>query len=138
MAKNQALPGGMTSRRFVKCPATVKSGDPMLVGKMPAVALDDYQSKTGGTTVDCSGSFVLPVMGATVISPLTGLAIKAGDKVYATGGSLDAATNVTTGFTLTGATGDPLFGFYDPQENAAGITSGATNANAVVKLNGSE
>ena len=135
---NQSLPGSLTSRRFAKCPATVKANDDVLIGVMPAVALDSYSTLTGGTTFEMSGSYVLSVLAATVISPLTGHQIGFGDKIYADGGTLDATTNVTTGFTLDAATGGVLFGYYDPQQNAAVILSAATNATASVKLAGSE
>ena len=135
--KTQALPGSLTARRFAVCPTTVLAGDPVLIGKMPAVALDNYQSNEGGTTFEMSGSYLLSVLASTAISPISGVAISFGDKIYASGGTLGAG-NVTTGITLTGRTSDPLFGYYDPQENAAAITSGTTNSSAAVKLSGSE
>ena len=136
--KTQALPGSLTSRRFATCPTTVLAGDPVLIGKMPAVALDNYQANEGGTTFEMSGSYLLSVLASSAISPVVGVTVKFGDKLYASGGTLDATTNVTTGITLTTATADPLFGYYDPQENAAFITSGTTNTSAAVKLAGSE
>jgi len=105
---------------------------------MPAVALDNYQANEGGTTFEMSGSYLLSVLASTAISPISGVAISFGDKIYASGGTLDSATNITTGITLTGRTSDPLFGYYDPQENSALITSGTTNSSAAVKLAGSE
>jgi len=134
--KNQYFTGTPTSRRFALCPTTVVAGDAVLIGKMPAVALDSYSSVTGGATFSLGGSFTLTVVGQTVASPQTPAALKPGDKVYAVG-SLDSGTNITTGLTLDGATGGTLFGTIDPSYTA-GVTSGATDANAVVKLAGEE
>ena len=127
---NQDKTGTPTSRRFALCPSTVKSGDPVLIGALPAVALNSFQSITGGAVFDLNGSFFLSVLGATVISPQTGHALKPGDKVYADGGTLDATTNVTTGFTLDGNTSGTLCGNIDPSD--AGVASGATGTPSVV------
>jgi predicted RecA/RadA family phage recombinase len=122
--KNQSKTGTPTGRRFALCPTTVLAGDPVLVGAEPAVALNDYQSITGGTVFLFDGSFFLSVLGATVISPLSGLAMKPGDKVFADGGTLDSVTNVKTGFTLDANTGGTLFGKIDLDD--AGVGSGLT------------
>src|SRR5690242_3814325 len=134
--KNQVYSGTPTSRRFALCPSTVKAGDAVLVGKMPAVALNDYESNLGGAVFSFGGSFNLTVIGQTVASPQTAAAIKPGDKVFAVG-TLDSTTNVTTGLTLDGATGGTLFGTIDPSYTS-GVSSGATDTNAVVKLAGEE
>ncbi len=131
--KNQVFTGTPTSRRFALCPTTVKAGDAVLIGVMPAVALNDYQANTGGAVFSLGGSFTLTVIGQTVASPQTAAALPPGHKVFAIG-TLDAPTNVTTGLTLDGATGGTLFGTIDP--NYAGVTSGATDTNAVVALIG--
>jgi predicted RecA/RadA family phage recombinase len=129
--KNQYYTGTNVSRRFALCPTTVKSGDPVLIGTIPGVALDDYQANTGGTTFLCNGSFILTVIAATVVSPQTGSQVNPGDKVYATG-TLDSATNVTTGLTISKASGGTLFGHLDP--TAPAITSGTTSTTAIVVL----
>jgi predicted RecA/RadA family phage recombinase len=134
--KNQTYSGTPTSRRFATCPSTVKAGDPVLLGKEPAVALDDYSSVTGGTTFLTGGSFNLTVIGQTVASPQTPAAIKIGEKVYATG-SLDSTTNVTTGLTLDGVTTATLFGYIDPSYTG-GVSSGVTDTAAIVRLQGAE
>ncbi len=134
--KNQVYTGTPTSRRFAVCPTTVLAGDAVLLGKMPAVALDSYNAQVLGTTFLLGGSFNLTVIGQTVASPQTPAALKPGDKVYAVG-TLDSATNVTTGLTLDGATGGTLFGSIDPSY-AAGVSSGATDTAAIVKLAGEE
>jgi predicted RecA/RadA family phage recombinase len=115
--------------RFYPCPSTVLSGDPVLIGTLPAVALDSYNSNSGGTVFRFAGTCEFTVIAATVVSPVTGSAAKPGDKIYATG-TLDATTNVTTGLTLSKASGGTLFGSYD----GAGITSGSTDTAARVKL----
>lgn len=127
--KNQVYTGTPTSRRFSKCPSTLKAGDPVFIGGVPGVALDDYQDITEGTTFLLNGSFDLEVVAATVLSPLSGKAIAPGDPVYAEGGSTDA-NNVTYGFTLDAASGGTLFGYLDP--SAAGIGSGDTDTQAVM------
>lgn len=131
--KNQVFTGTPTGRRFALCPTTVKAGDAVLLGTEPAVALDDYQSNTGGTTFLINGSFTLTVVAVTVISPPSNLVIKPGDKVYYDGGTLDATTNVKTGGTIdaNSSTGI-LFGHLDP--NNGTITSGTTSTSATVQL----
>lgn len=131
--KNQVLLGTPTSPRFALCPTTVKAGDPVLLGGIPAVALDDYQSNEGGTTFYTNGTFALSVLGASVISPQTGHAINPGDTIYASGGTLDATTNVTTGITLAAVTSGVKFGTLDPQYQTS-VGSGATDANAWVRI----
>ena len=134
--KNQYFTGTPTQARFALCPTTVKAGDAVMVGSEPAVALDDYQSNTGGTTFYFGGSFNLTVVGVTVISPVSNVALGPGHKVYYDGGTLDSATNVTTGGTLDGASGQPLFGFIDP--SYVGVSSGVTDTAAIVRLQGAE
>ncbi len=129
--KNQYYTGTNVSRRFALCPTTVVAGDPVLIGTIPAVALDSYQANTGGTTFLCNGSFVLTVIAATVVSPITGSTVNPGDKLYVTG-TLDSATNITTGLTISKATGGTLFGHLDP--SASAITSATTSTSAVVVL----
>jgi predicted RecA/RadA family phage recombinase len=129
--KNQVYTGTSVSRRDSLCPTTVKSGDPVLIGTIPAVALDDYQANTGGTTFLCNGSFILTVIAATVVSPITGSAVNPGDKLYATG-TLDSATNITTALVISKATGGTVFGHLDP--SAPAITSATTSTTAIVVL----
>ena len=130
--KNQVLIGTPTSPRFALCPTSVKAGDPVLLGGIPAVALDDYQANEGGTTFYANGTFVLTVIGRSQESPAVGLAIKPGDKIYASG-TLDSTTNVTTGLTLDGASGGTLFGTLDPQFQTT-IASNTTNTAAWVRV----
>jgi len=134
--KNQVYTGTTTSRRFAKCPSTVKSGDAVFLVDEPAVALDDYSSVTGGTTFLTGGSFNLTVIGQTVASPQTAAALLPGHKVFGIG-TTDGTTGVITGLTLDGATGGKLFGYIDPSYTT-GVTSGATDTAAIVRLAGAE
>lgn len=134
--KNQVRTGTPTSREFALCPSTVVGGDAVLIGKLPAVALSSYDANTGGAVFCFNGSFALSVTAKSSLSPSTGAAINPGDKIYADGGTLDAGTNVTTGFTLdaNSSTG-VLFGWLAP--DAATISSSATNTSAEVQIGGS-
>lgn len=133
--KNQVYTGTPTSRRFKACPTTIVSGDPVLIGTTPAVALDDYQAVTGGTTFLLGGSFALTVIGQTTESPSTPAAIKPGDKLYATG-TLDVATNITHSLTIDANSSNTEFGTLDP--TAVAVGSGATDTAAIVRLKGAE
>lgn len=115
--------------RPYRCPTTIKAGDLVLIGTIPGVAVDDYNSNTGGTVFRLGGTYDLEVVAATVVSPLTGSALNQGDKIYGTG-TLDSATNITHDITLSKASGGSLIGTYDDWES---ITSGTTGT-ARVKL----
>jgi predicted RecA/RadA family phage recombinase len=133
---NQVYTGTPTSRRFALCPTTVKAGDAVLIGKQPAVALDNYQAVTGGTTFLTGGTFALTVIGQSAESPSVGAAIKPGDKLYATG-TLDSTTNITTGLTIDVNSSNTYFGELDPSYSA-GVGSGLTDTGANVRLGGIE
>lgn len=125
---NQVLSVTPTKTGQVKFPSTVTAaGTPMLVGKIPAINLDAYQATIGGATCYFDGCYSLTVSAFSTPSPLTGKDIKIGDPIYATGGSLDAETNVTTGFTLDADSGDSsvLFGYLD-SSNSGPLASGTT------------
>jgi hypothetical protein len=76
----------------------------------------------------------VPVVAANSISPFVGVAINPGDPIYALGGTLDTATNVTTGFTLCADSAGVLWGYLDPTQPA--IPSGVTNTAATVSIAG--
>ena len=116
--------------RFYLCPATVLGGDLVLIGALPGVALDSYNAKSGGTVFRIAGTFALTVIAATTVSPVAGSQVNQGDKIYATG-TIDSATNCTTGLTLSKASGGTLVGSYD---SPTAITSGTTSTTAAVKL----
>lgn len=129
--KNQLYMGTATNARQVACPSTVKSGDLVLVGTAPACALNDYQSNSGGATFYFSGTFTGTVIGSSSHSPYTGAAINPGSPLYASG-TLDSATNVTTGLLITATTTDTPFGRID--ETGPGVASGATVTNAPIRF----
>jgi hypothetical protein len=132
---NQFYTGTPTSRRQINCPSSIVSGEPLLVGKLPCVALDNYQANIGGTTVLLGGSFTLTVVGESSESPGYGLQINPGDYIYARG-TYDATTNVTYNLTLDGNSLYPLFGYLDPDPtaNPSSILANVTNTSAVVLL----
>lgn len=132
--KNQQYTGTSTSRRQVVLPAVASleepnGGVPILVGTMPAVTLDSYQTNVDGATCLFNGSFNLTVVGTSQHSPIVGKALNPGDPVYASG-TLDTATNVTHDLLLSGTTGDTFFGHIDP--TGPGVGSGLTAIVTVV------
>ncbi len=132
MALNELRNDRPANSNFFACPTTVLGGDAVLIGGRAAVALTAYSAQDGGATFRFSGTHALTVVAATVLSPLTGTAIKAGQKIYAdTNGTLDTATDVTTGFTLDGNTNGTLFGTLD---QSTALVTGTTNANTPVAL----
>lgn len=145
---NQYLPGTPTSRRSpaVAIPntVTIKAGDPVLLGLIPAVAMDTPANTAGNQiTFETGGSFYLTVIAKSSLSPSTGLAIGGGEDIYADGGTTVAVAglgNITFGFTLdanssstAGGLGVAVkFGQLDP--TGPSIASAATNAAAGVAL----
>lgn len=116
--------------RYYPCPSSIEAGDPVLIGGvLPAVALESYDAAGGGATFRMAGTYDLTVIAATVVSPITGSAVKPGDKIYATG-TTDGTTGVMHSLTLSKASGGVLFGSYD----GPGITSGETDTEAPVML----
>jgi len=132
--KNQLLQGAPTSSRFAACPSTVKSGDLVLLGQIPACALNDYQANQGGATFYTGGTFSGTVYASSSHSPITGTAINIGDKLYASG-TLDSNTNVTTGLWISADSSDTPFGNVDPQLGSA-MTSGSTNTAQAIRIGG--
>jgi len=134
---NQVLTGTPTSRRFALCPSSIVSGQPVLIGGViPAVALDNYQPNTGGTTFLITGTFNLPVYGQSVLSPPTGHALAPGAKVYADGGTTDATTGILYNFSLDANTGGVFFGYVDPEYTAGVLSNLAPDTAAFVLLGG--
>ena len=125
---NQVLSVTPTKTGQLLFPSTVTvPGTPMLQGKIPCINLDAYQATIGGATVYYDGCYSLTVAAYSTPSPLTGKTINIGDPIYATGGTLDSGTNVTTGFTLDADSGDSsvLWGYLD-SSNAGPLLSGTT------------
>lgn len=123
---NQVLSVTPTKTRQVLFPVSVTlPGTPMLLSGLPCINLDAYQSTIGGATCYFDGVYSLTVEAFSTPSPLIGKAINIGDPIYATGGTLDSATNVTTGFTLGADSAGVLFGYYDAT-NPGPLLSGQT------------
>lgn len=115
MALNKALERGMAITLPAPAAANAgvgpNSGDPLLFGTgtapgfgLAGVAQNSYTPPTGVATgnisVDFEGVYFLTVTAKSALSPSTGKAINPGDKIYADGGTLDATTGCTYGFTL--------------------------------------
>ncbi len=134
---NQIYPGTDTSRRNPSaCVSTLTAGAPVLVGALPGVALDTAANVASLLpTILFGGSFALTVTAKSALSPSTNKAIAPGDPIYADGGTLDAASNMTTGFTLdaNSSTG-VLFGYLDPTGPA--LATGTTGVVTVLLLRG--
>lgn len=135
---NQVFTGTPTGRRFALCPPSIVSGQAVLIGGvLPAVAMDNYQANTGGTTFLLNGSFNLPVYGETG-SPPTNAPILPGAIVYAENQTTDPVTGIAYNFILTAfsGTGSVKFGHIDP-EYTTGVLSGlAPDTAAIVLLAG--
>lgn len=131
---NQLAPDGSVG--FFLCPSAVTKGMPVLIGNQPAVAIDDYSATTGGTTFCFEGVYALTVIGQSTQSPVSGLAVKPGDQLFASG-TLDTTTNVTYNLTIDKTRGNVPFGCFFPVNafSASSIASGATSTTAAVKIN---
>lgn len=108
MSTNNANPRGEFLQFAV--PSTVLSNDPLMIGgdatgRLCGVAQESYTppgglTPTGQVSIAFIGCFFLTVVAKSSLSPSVNAAVKPGDKIFADGGTLDATTNVTTGFTL--------------------------------------
>lgn len=124
---NQLYTGTPSSRRNVALPsALTTAGELVLVGGIPAVTLDSYQAVVTGATVLMNGSFNLFVISRLANSPLVTTSIKPGDRLYASGGTLDSTTNVRYGMTIDANPSGTFIGFYDPTQAAMTAGAGAT------------
>lgn len=123
---NQQFTGTPSSRRYVQLPSVVNANDLVLIGQIPAVCLDTYQSNVGGATILMNGSFNLFVISRSANSPLVNTSIKPGDKLYVSGGTLDATTNVRYGGTIDANPSGTFIGYYDPTQAAMASGAGAT------------
>ena len=129
---NQLKIGVPQNNRFYACPSAITSGMAVLIGTIAAVAMDAYDSSTGGTTFCLDGTYALTVIGQSTQSPVSGLKINPGDELFASG-TLDATTNVTYNLTIDKTRGNTPFGNYDPPDGTP-ILSGVTNTSAPVRL----
>lgn len=121
---------------FFLCPSAVTAGMPVLIGDMPAVAIDNYSTVTLGTTFCFRGVYALTVIGQSSQSPVSNLQVNPGDQLFATG-TLDATTKVTYNLTIDKTRGNIPFGMFWPvnASTALVIAAGATSTTAPVKLN---
>lgn len=78
MAKNRAYDEGRKLSVVCTDPATPASGDPVLVGQIPGVALTDERAD-GTTTVDTAGVYKLSVK---AVDGVGDSAVAAGDIIY--------------------------------------------------------
>jgi predicted RecA/RadA family phage recombinase len=129
--RNQVKIGMPQYARWYPCPSAVTSGMPVLIGTQAAVAMDDYDSSTGGTNFMLDGSYNLTVIGQSTQSPNSNQSIAVGAELYASG-TLDATTNVTYNLTIDVTRGNCPFGNLEAP--VAGISAGVTSTTAVVRL----
>lgn len=135
---NQIYAGTDTSRRNPSvCVSTLVAGQPLLIGNtaaghhMSGVSMDTAANVANSLpTILFGGSFALTVTAKSSLSPSTGETINPGDPIYADGGTLDSASNMTTGFTLDANSNAPFFGNLDPTGPA--LLSGTTATVTVV------
>lgn len=127
---NQVKIGVPQNNRWYPCPAAVTSGMAVLIGTQAAVAMDAYDSSTGGTTFCLDGSYTLTVKGQSTQSPVANLALTQGDELFASG-TLDATTGITYTLTIDKTRGNCPFGNL---EAPATIGAGVTSTTAVVRL----
>lgn len=87
MAKNEVYADGTQFPASVTSPANPVSGDPVVVGQMPGVALTDKDAVTGLTLIKTNGVHLFAVKGENAAGGA--VAVAAGDIVY-----YDAAATV--------------------------------------------
>lgn len=131
---NQLAPDAASG--FFICPSAVTKNMPVLVGDMPAVAIDDYSATTGGTSFVFEGVYALTVIGQSTASPNSVQKVMPGDQLFASG-TFDATTNVTYNLTIDKTRGNVPFGTFFPinAQTAQSVAAGATVTNAAVKIN---
>lgn len=128
---NQLKAGTPQNNRWYPCPSAITSGMPCLIGTLAGVAMDAYDSSTGGTTFCLDGTFALTVIAQSTQSPVASVAINPGDEIYATIGTYDSVTNVSYNLTLDKTIGGIPFGNLD---QTPAILAGVTNTTAAVRL----
>ena len=130
MSVNTYKQGSVYNNRWFPCPSGVTSGMPVLIGTLAAVAMDAYDSSTGGTTFQTDGSYFLSVQANSQQSPVAGVAVNPGDELYCNG-TYDSTTGITYNLTIDKTRGNIPFGNY---EGITQIAAGATQSNAPVRL----
>lgn len=93
MAANQVFPNGRQLSLAATEPATPVSGDPVLVGQMPGVALTN-EDAAGNTTIDFGGVYDLSVKG---IDGVGNSAVAVGDILYYVAGDTPPISKKNTG-----------------------------------------
>jgi hypothetical protein len=136
MAANKLAERFSTLTLLMPINTAIASGQPLILGDgthvMCGVATDAQtaSNSTGPTcdansgylAVDFEGVYALTVVAETLASISAGAAINTGDAVYASGGTYDKTTGITSGFTLCKDTGGTFFGIA-LQPLAAGTTA---------------
>lgn len=79
MAKNRKYADGDNLSLIATDPATPASGDPVIVGQLPGVALTNERAD-GTTSIQMDGVFALSVRGVTTAA--AGSAVAVGDIIY--------------------------------------------------------
>lgn len=116
MAKNRVRKDGRFLSKVATQPATPASGDPVLVGQIPGIALIDEEAN-GNVTVDTGGVYNLSVLGETNAG--AGSAVAVGDILF-----YDTATTPKINKDTTGV----RFGY------ALGTVGSAATATIPVKV----
>lgn len=133
MATNQAIDGRW--RINVPVPTAVTVGMPVLVGTLSGVVLalqpipagaGSFTTATIDTGDDC---YNLTVIAQSTQSPVSGLALKVGDELFASG-TYDATTNVTYSLTIDKTRGNVPFG------NALDALASGLTGTVTVRLKG--
>ena len=112
MAKNIVFEDGDQIALAATDPTTPASGDPVVVGQLPGVALIN-EAADGNTTVKTNGVATLSVKGVTTAA--AGSAVAAGDILYYVPGNTPKLSKAS------GDTGAVRFGYA-----LEAVTSGAT------------
>lgn len=94
MATNRRRINGRYLSQVATQPATPASGDPVLVGQIPGVALIDEEAD-GAVTVDTGGVYALSVGGETNAG--AGSAVAVGDILYYDSAATPVINKDTTG-----------------------------------------
>lgn len=132
MAANKGAERYATFSLLMPSGVNIASGQPLILGDKyisSGVATEaqnttdpTYDNNTGYLTVDFEGVYFLSVTAETLGSVSAGAAFNAGDAVFASGGTYDAVSGITYGFTLCHDTTGDLFGQI-LQPLAAGLTA---------------
>lgn len=134
---NQVYSGTPTGRRQLVLPNVSQFQTPGALGVigvdvgglygMPFVTLDSYQSSVAGATALFNGTYTLSVTGRIANSPLVTRQINPGDRLYLSGATYDATTNIYYGGTIDAnpSTSSIPIGVLDPSY-VGFVAAGAT------------